>query len=73
MLQPLVQPTPASITQPREPITAHRPIPLYYEPFVRPPPRLHDVTAVKDNRKDSSDLDIGKKLSLKKIHPIRRV
>ena len=37
VLQPLVEPTPASITQTIDPITHNRPIPLYHEPFVRPP------------------------------------
>ena len=55
--QPLIQPTPASITQPLEPRIDPRPIPPYHEPFVRPPPRPPDVTAVKDNRKDLQDLD----------------
>ena len=72
-LQPLVEPTLISITQTIESITHHRLIPPYHEPFVRPPPRPPDVTAVKDNRKDLSDLTWTGKLSLKKIHPIRRV
>ena len=59
--QPLVEPTPASINQPIETITHNRPIPPYHEPFVRPPPRPPDVTAMKDNRKDLSDFDMGTK------------
>ena len=52
VLPPLVQPTLASIAEPIEPRVDHRPIPLYHEPFVRPPPRPPDATALKDNRKD---------------------
>ena len=73
VLQPLVQPTPASITQPIEPKVDHRPIPPYHEPFVRLQPRLPDATAVKDNRKDLSDLDTDRKINLRKIQHIRRV
>ena len=61
-LQPSVQPTPASITQPIELMTDHRPIPPYHEPFVRPLPRPPDATAIKDNRKDLSDLDMDRKI-----------
>ena len=57
-LQPLVQPTQASITQPIEPIVDHRPISPYHEPFMRPSPRSPDATAVKDNGEDLSDLDM---------------
>ena len=61
-LQPLVEPTPASINQPIEPITCNRSIPPFHEPFVRPPPRPPDVTAMKDNRKDLSDFDMDRKI-----------
>ena len=70
--QSLVEPIPASITQPIEPITHNRPIPPYHEPFVRPP-RSPDVTPMSDNWKDSSTLSQRGKSNLKKIHPIRRV
>ena len=62
MTKALIQPTPASTTQPLEPRIDHRPIPLYHEPFVRPPPRPPDVTAVKDSRKDLLDLDMDRKI-----------
>ena len=68
-LQPLVQPTPASITQPIEPTIQHRPIPPYHEPFVQPPPRPPDVTAVKDNRKDLSDFDMDGKIEFEENSP----
>ena len=67
--QPLVQPTSASITQPIEPITDHRPIPPYHEPFVRPPPRPLDATTVRDNRKDLSDLDMDRKIKFEENSP----
>ena len=63
-LQPLVPPTPASITQPT--------ILLYHEPFVRPPPRPPDVTAMKDNRKDLSDIDTDRKIEFEENSPIRK-
>ena len=59
--KPLIQPTPASITQPLEPRMDPRPIPPYHESFLRPPPRPPDVTAVKENRKDLQDLDMDRK------------
>ena len=67
--QPLVQPTPASITQPIEPIIDHRPIPAYHEPFVRPPPRPPDATAMKDNRKDLSEFDTDRKIKFEENSP----
>ena len=67
--QPLVQPMPACITQPIEPITHNRPIPPYHEPFVRPPPRPPYVTAMKDIRKDRSDLDMDRKIELEENSP----
>ena len=47
-----IQPTPASSKMPLEPRIDTMPIPPYYEPFLRPPPRSPDKTATKDNRKD---------------------
>ena len=38
--QPIVHPTPTSITQPIGPRIEHRSIPPYPNPFLRPPPRL---------------------------------
>ena len=67
--QPLLQPTAASIAQPVEPIIDHRPIPPYHEPFVRPPPRPPDVAAMKDNRKDLSDLDMDRKIEFEENSP----
>ena len=66
---PLVSPAPASITQPIESIIDHRPIPPYHEPFVRPPPRPPDVTAMKDNRKDLSDIDTDRKTEFEENSP----
>ena len=60
--QPLVQPTPASITQPIEPITHNMRIPPYHELFIRPPSRPPYATAMKDNRQDLSDLDADRKI-----------
>ena len=37
--KPLIQPSPASITQPLEPRIDPRPIPPYHEAFIRSPPR----------------------------------
>ena len=68
-LQPLDEPTPASITKPIEPITYNRPIPPYHEPFLRPPPRPPDVTSMKDNRKDFSDLDTDRKIKFEENSP----
>ena len=65
----LVQPTPSSITQPIEPIVKHRPILPYCEPFVRPPPRPPNETAVKDNRKDLSDMDMDRKINFEEKSP----
>ena len=67
--KPLIQPTQASITQPLEPRVDHRPIPPYHDPFIRPPPRLPDVTAVKDNRKDLQDLDMDRKIEFEENSP----
>ena len=61
-LQPLVQPTPASIAQPIEPTADHRPIPPHHELFVRSPPRPPNATTVRDNSKDLSDLDMDRKI-----------
>ena len=58
----IIHPTPASITQPVGPRAEHRPIPPYHEPFQRSPPRPPDATAVKDNRKDLSDLDMDRNI-----------
>ena len=66
---PLVQPTPASITQPIEPRVKQRQIPSYHEPILRPPARLPDATGVKDNRKDVSDLDIDRNLDFQENSP----
>ena len=68
-LQPIVPPVPASITQPIESILDHRPILPYHEPFVRPPPRTPDVTAVKDNRKDLSDIDMDRNIEFEENSP----
>ena len=67
--QPIVEPTLASITQPREPITHLRPNPPYHEPFVRPPPRPPYATAMKDNRKDLSDFDMDRKIEFEENSP----
>ena len=66
---PLVDPTPASITQPVEPQIEHRPIPPYHEPFLRPPPRPPDATGVKDNRKDLLDLDMDRNIDFEENSP----
>ena len=65
----LIQPTPASITQPIEPSIEHRPIPPYHEPFLRPPPRPPDATGVKDNRKDLLDLDTDRNINFEENSP----
>ena len=62
MPKPLIQPTPASIAHPPEPRIDPRPIPPYHKPFLRPPSRLPDVTAVKESRKDLQDLDMDRKI-----------
>ena len=41
----------------------------YHEPFVRPPPRPPDVTAMKDNRKDLSDIDMDRKIKFEENSP----
>ena len=64
-----LQPTPASITQPIEPRIDNRPILSYHEPFVRPPPRPPDVTAMKDNRKGLPDLDRDRKIEFEENSP----
>ena len=69
LLQPLIEPTPASIIQPIEPITPNRPIPSYQEPLVRPPPRPPDATPVSDNWKDFSDFDTDRKIKFEEISP----
>ena len=69
MPKPLIQPTPASITQPLEPRMDPRSIPPYHEPFLRPPPRPPDVTAVKDSRKDLQDLDMDRKIEFEENSP----
>ena len=67
--QPLVQPTPASIAQPIEPMAEHKPIPLYHEPFVRPPSRPSDATTVRDNRKNLLDFDMDRKIEFEENSP----
>ena len=67
--QPLLPPTPASITQPIESIIDHRPMLPYHEPLVRPPPRPPDATAMKDNRKDLSDIDTDRKIEFEENSP----
>ena len=69
MPKPLIQPTPASITQPLEPRIDPRPVPPYHKPFVRPPARLPDVTGVKDNRKDLQDLDTDRIIEFEENSP----
>ena len=69
MLQPLITPTPASVTQPIEPITCNWPIPPYQEPFVRPPPRLPDVIPMNNNQKDFSDFDMERKIKSEENTP----
>ena len=69
MLQPLVQPTPASTTQPLEPITHNRPIPPYQEPFVRPPPRSPDAIPMSDTQKNFSDFDMDRKIEFEENSP----
>ena len=69
---PLVQATPASITQPSEPRVKHRPIPSYHEPFLRPPPRPPMQQMKKTTEKiywiwTQTEISI-----LRKIHLIRR-
>ena len=66
---PLVQSTPASITQPIEPRVERRSIPPYHVLFVRPLPRPPDATSVEDNRKDLLDLDTDKKSILRENSP----
>ena len=67
--QPLVPLAPASIPKPIESTIDHRPILPYHEPFVRPPPRPPDVTDVKDNRKDLSDIDMDRKIKFEENSP----
>ena len=69
MWQPLVEPTPANITMPLEPIIHSRPIPPYQEPFVRPPPRPPDFTPMSDNQKDFSDFDTDRKIEFEENLP----
>ena len=66
---PIVQSTPASITQPVGPRVEHRPIPPYHQPFLRPPPRPPDATDVKDNRKDLLDLDTDRNIDFEENSP----
>ena len=67
MPQPLVEPTPASITHLIKPITCNRPITPYQAPFVRPSPRPPDVTPVSDNQKEVSDFDMDRKIKFEEI------
>ena len=60
----IVHPTSAHITQPIGPR-----IEPYYEPFLRPQPRSPDVTDVKDNRKDSLDLDMDRNIDFEENCP----
>ena len=69
MLQPLIDPTLASITQPIEPITCNRPIPLYQEPFVRSPPRPPDAIPMSDNWKDFLDFEMDRKIKFEENSP----
>ena len=69
MPQPLVEPTPASITCPIEPITCKRQIHPYHEPFIRPPPRLPDTTPMSDNWKDFLDFDMDWKIEFEENSP----
>ena len=67
--KPLIQPTPASCTQPLEPRIDPRQILPYHKPFLRPPPRPPHMTAVKDSRKDLQDLDTDRKTKFEENSP----
>ena len=66
---PIVQPTPICIMQPIGPTIEHRPIPPYPDPFQRPPPRLPDVTDLKDTGKDLLDLDMDRNIDFEENSP----
>ena len=66
---PLIQPIPASITQPLEPRIDPRPVPPYHKLFIRPPPRPQDVIAVKDSKKDLQELDMDRKIEFEENSP----
>ena len=67
--QPIVHPKPTCMTEPIGSKIEHRPIPLYPNPFLRPPPRPPDVTDVKDNRKDLLDLDTDRNIDFEENSP----
>ena len=69
MPQSLIQPAPASITPHIEHITQHRPILLYYEPFVRPLSKPPDAITVKDTRIDLQDIDMDRKIKFEENSP----
>ena len=46
-----------------------RPIPPYHKPFIRPPPRPPDMTAVKDHRNNLQDLDMDRKIKCEENSP----
>ena len=57
-----IQPTPANTTPLLKPRLETRPVPLYPEPFFRPPPRPPDETIVKESQKDLQNFDPDRKV-----------
>ena len=62
---------PTCIIQPIGPKIKHRPVPLYCDPYVRPPPRPPDVTNSVDNQKDLLENDIDQNLNIEENSPFQ--
>ena len=60
---------PTYINQPIGPRIEHGPIPFYPDLILRPPPRPHDVTDLKDTGKALLDLDMGRNINFEENLP----
>ena len=62
---------PTCIIQPIGPKIQHRPIPLYCDPYAKPPPRPPDVTNSVDSWKDLFETDIDQNLDIEENSPFQ--
>ena len=49
----------------------HRPIPCYHDPYMRPPPKLPDISDPLDSWKDLLDKDLDRKIEIEENSPFQ--
>ena len=75
-IQPQIMPRPLSQHQPVDPTCIgpkiqHRPSPPYYDPYMRPPPKLPDIIDPLDRWKDLLENDLDRKEEIEENSPFQ--